>query len=148
MSYEFADRPSLESALKLWCTDPSMAALTYGDIGKWNVGFVSDFGNLFSTMNLAGNDTYNGELYYSYAYNDDWVDQNAEPCAAIDVSGSSSSTISSPSDAASAAVPSAYAACASRTAASLARLAICSNVSPVYVSTPSTTPTPDATLTC
>ena len=81
MSYEFADRPSLESALTLWCTDPTSAASTYGDIGTWNVGFVSDFGNLFSVKNLAGSFTTYGQLYYSYSYSDDWVDQNAEPCA-------------------------------------------------------------------
>ena len=83
MSYEFADRPSLESALTLWCTDPTSAASTYGDIGTWNVGFVSDFGNLFSVNNLYESLLSNGELYYSYAYNDDWVDPNVdESCAA------------------------------------------------------------------
>ena len=48
-----SDRASLLGARDAWCTDPTAAAGTYGDIAAWDVSAIEDFSFLFCACNTS-----------------------------------------------------------------------------------------------
>jgi surface protein len=43
----FSDKPSLQAAANLWCSNSASAASLHGNISTWNVGLVTDMSHLF-----------------------------------------------------------------------------------------------------
>ena len=65
---------NIGTAVSAWCSDPTTAAATYGDISGWDTSSVTDGFECLFTRYAFGDCTTvycSGPTYYAYTFNDD-----------------------------------------------------------------------------